>query len=364
MGAKMQMTNLQMQKELDFLKAATEEIGAMPCRSYPEYSQEEVAAILKREEAKVQANYNAFVKDFHNKNQYNHATTRRDYVLLFSFPGAGKTRLSQYVYEQMQSLNPKNEFNILDKDDYRFLFPHLHFYLKNHIDENGKFEYPATQCIREFLEATLQTASKSVLASGSLGAAVDFPKNAEKAIAKGYHPHVVYLSVNKDICNLSNIYRSAGIFNKIIDNGENLCPRLIPAEYYDKFDRQKYDILHNLSEFQKTKGNQMDISVTNRNFDLLYNSRLTPEADIRQIVRREEQRALTPIELKNMHFQVYTIKQSMQKRIENGIYIPNEKEQKNLLTTLSNLQQHIKDSYSRNNIFLMPYYKGQLVSSM
>ena len=108
MGAKMQMTNLQMQKELDFLKAATEEIGAMPCRSYPEYSQEEVAAILKREEAKVQANYNAFVKDFHNKNQYNHATTRRDYVLLFSFPGAGKTRLSQYVYEQMQSLNPKN----------------------------------------------------------------------------------------------------------------------------------------------------------------------------------------------------------------------------------------------------------------
>ena len=360
----MEITNLQLQREIDFLKASADEIAALSCRRYPEYTESEVAAIIEREKDKVEADYKAFVKDFHRKNQYNHDTARRDYVLLFSFPGAGKTRLSEYVCEQMQILDPKNSFNILDKDDYRFLFPRLHHYLKNHIDENGKFEYPATNCIREFLEATLQSGSKSILASGSLGAAVDFPGNAEKAIAKGYRPHVIYLSVNKDIANLSNIYRSAGIFNRIIDNGENLCPRLIPAAYYDRFHTQKYEVLQNLSAYQKQQNGKMDISVTNRNFDLLYNSRLMPEADISRIVRREEQRPLTFAELKNVRLQVYTIKQSMQKRIANGIYTPNEKEQANALTTLHNLQRHLAASRSREIIFLAPYQSRSLVSSM
>ena len=80
--------------------------------------------------------------------------------------------------------------------------------------------------------------------------------------------------------------------------------------------------------------------------------------------RREEQRPLTFAELKNVRLQVYTIKQSMQKRIANGIYTPNEKEQANALTTLRNLQRHLAASRSREIIFLAPYQSRSLVSSM
>ena len=86
----MEITNLQLQREIDFLKASADEIAALSCRRYPEYTESEVAAIIEREKDKVEADYKAFVKDFHRKNQYNHDTARRDYVLLFSFPGAGK----------------------------------------------------------------------------------------------------------------------------------------------------------------------------------------------------------------------------------------------------------------------------------
>ncbi len=350
------------QREIDFLKAATDEIADMPCIDYPQYTEEEVNAIIAKEKDKVEKNYNAFVRNFHHKNTYNTETEQRDYILLFSFPGAGKTRLSQYVHEQMLMKNPKNVFNILDKDEYRFLFPHLHQYLRNHIDENGKFEYPATNCIRTFLDATLQTGSRSILASGSLGAATDFPQNAEKAIDIGYHPHVIYLSVNKDVANLSNIYRSAGIFNKIIDDNEPLCPRLIPVAYYDSFDQQKYHVLRNLSRYQKQHGQAFEISVTNRNFDTLYNSALTPDRDICQIVRQEEQRMFTFEELKNIRLQVYTIKQNMKKRIEHGVYVPNTKEQHNTLATLNNLQQHMAMYQNQGLIFVPAYLSKKFFS--
>lgn len=344
----MEINDSYLQKEIDFLQSTIEEIATLSCVDYPQYTYNEVAAIIEKEKETVEKNYNAFLRDFRRNNVYNHDTEQRDYILMFSFPGAGKTRLSEHVHQNMLANNPKNIFNVLDKDDYRFLFPRLHNYLKNHIDENGRFEYPATNCIRTFLAETIESRSRSVLASGSLGAAVDFPENAIKAMQNGYHPHVIYLSVNKDIANLSNMYRSAKIFDGIIDEGKQDCPRFIPVEYYDTFEENKHEILRNLSTFQKQYGDRFELSVTNRNFDTLYNSRLTPDKDVDAVVRQEEQRDLTYEELKNLHFQVYVIKQNMRKRLEHGVYIPNTKEQRSLIAVLHNLQQYLRSCQKEN----------------
>ncbi len=361
MGIKMEISTAKLQKEIDFLRQSADEIAELPCLDYPQYTDEEVAAIIAKEQDKVEKNYRAFVGDFRKKNLYNHKTKQRDYILLFSFPGAGKTRLSEHVHSRMLFQNPDNEFNVLDKDNYRFLFPHLHYYLKNHIDENGRFEYPATNCIRTFLDETLQKGTRSVLASGSLGAATDFPENAEKAMKIGYHPHVVYLSVNKDVANLSNIFRSAKIFEGIIQEGKQDCPRLIPVSYYDKFDEKKYDVLQALSDVQKQYGDDFELSVTNRDFQTLYNSRRMPEKDVAAIVRQEEQRPLRYEELKNVRLQVYTIKQNMRKRIEHGVYIPNVKERDNTIATLDNLQRHLSSFQRQGMLFVPTYYFRKLL---
>ena len=42
------------QREIDFLKAAMDEIADMPCIDYPQYTEEEVNAIIAKEKDKVE----------------------------------------------------------------------------------------------------------------------------------------------------------------------------------------------------------------------------------------------------------------------------------------------------------------------
>lgn len=44
-----------------------------------------------------------------------------------------------------------------------------------------------------------------------MGAGSEFKDNAAKAIASGYKPCAVYMSVNPDIAYLSSVYRSADL---------------------------------------------------------------------------------------------------------------------------------------------------------
>lgn len=66
------------------------------------------------------------------------------------------------------------------------------------------------------LDLSLLRGERSILSIGSQGAGSEFKDNAAKAIASGYKPCAVYMSVNPDIAYLSSVYRSADLYDKII----------------------------------------------------------------------------------------------------------------------------------------------------
>lgn len=108
-------------------------------------------------------------------------------------------------------------FNIIDKDQHRDLFPNLFNHLKNgHLDECEKFAGITIDYVRRILDLSLLRGERSILSIGSMGAGSEFKDNAAKAIASGYKPCAVYMSVNPDIAYLSSVYRSADLYDKII----------------------------------------------------------------------------------------------------------------------------------------------------
>lgn len=61
MGIKMEISTAKLQKEIDFLRQSADEIAELPCLDYPQYTDEEVAAIIAKEQDKVEKNYRALL---------------------------------------------------------------------------------------------------------------------------------------------------------------------------------------------------------------------------------------------------------------------------------------------------------------
>jgi hypothetical protein len=116
-----------------------------------------------------------------------------------------------------------------------------------------------------------------------MGAGVEFKDNAQKAIESGYKPCAVYMSVNPDIAYLSNIYRSATLYDQIIFKNQQLYPRLVGSEYFGRVVEQLPKMIGNIDKFQQENADHVDLLVVNRANELLYDSRNTlPEKRSRQ----------------------------------------------------------------------------------
>ena len=237
-------------------------------------------------------------------------------------------------------------FNIIDKDNHRDLFPNLFEHLKGgHIDECERFAGVTIDYVRKILDLSLQAGQRSVLSIGSMGAGVEFKDNALKAIHYDYKPCAVYMAVNKDIAYLSNIYRSANLYDQIIFHNKQLYPRLVSSEYFERVVQMLPKMIDNIDTFQKENAEYVDLMVLNRDNELLYDSRRPHKISVREVIIKEENRMLKPQEVVNLNMQLYKIKQNMKYRYDNGVYAPCKSEVTAAKIAISNVHNLIKERY-------------------
>jgi hypothetical protein len=155
-----------------------------------------------------------------------------------------------------------------------------------------------------------------------MGAGVEFKDNAQKAINYGYKPCAVYMAVNPDIAYLSNVYRSATLYDKIIFHNQELYPRLVSHEYFTKVVDMLPNMIENIDKFQKENADKIDLLVVNRADELLYDSRRPHLNNVKEIIKAEEERPLTSQELITINMQLYRIHQNMKYRYDNQVYAP------------------------------------------
>ena len=182
-----------------------------------------------------------------------------------------------------------------------------------------------------------------------MGAGSEFKDNAAKAIASGYKPCAVYMSVNPDIAYLSSVYRSADLYDKIIFQNKELYPRLVSDEYFSRVVKMLPDMIGRIDAFQRQNSRDVDLMVINRANEVLYDSRRPHELDVRTAIEREETRPLTDFELISVNKQLTRIRQSIQYRCDNRIYAPYKNEIEMASTAVSRIAELIKRQPENEN---------------
>ncbi len=298
-------------------------LDKMDCVPSVRFTDEEIAKILEKEAPKAKENYDNALMKFEESNNCSVPAKVRRFIVYWGYPGAGKSVMTQKLIERFANDEDCLPFNIIDKDEHRALFPNLFEYLKGeHIDECERFAGVTIDYVRTILDLSLEYGKRSVLSVGSMGAGVEFKDNAQKAIEKGYKPCAVYMSVNPDIAYLSNIYRSATLYDQIIFKNKQLYPRLVGAEYFSRVVEQLPKMISNIDRFQQENAEHVDLLVVNRANQLLYDSRKPHLNNVIDVINKEENRELNADEIITLNMQLHKISDSLRYRYENGIYVP------------------------------------------
>ena len=314
------------------------------------FTEAEVQNIIAAETAQAQANYDRAVSQFQESNADSRSPQTRRFVVYWGYPGAGKSFMAQKLIDRFGREEDCLPFNIIDKDQHRDLFPNLFSHLKNgHLDECEKFAGITIDYVRRILDLSLLRGERSILSIGSMGAGSEFKDNAAKAIAGGYKPCAVYMSVNPDIAYLSSVYRSAELYDKIIFQNKELYPRLVSDEYFSRVVKMLPDMIGRIDEFQQQNSRDVDLMVINRANEVLYDSRRPHELDVRTAIEREETRPLTDFELVSVNKQLTRIRQSIQYRCDNRIYTPYKNEIEMASTAVSRIAELIKRQPENEN---------------
>ena len=313
-----------MKKEI--LKRANEllnYLNTLECEDSINFTEDEVQNILAKEADGARANYDRAIKKFTEANRHRLPPKTKRFIVYWGYPGAGKSVMTNNLVSRFGRDEDCLPFNIIDKDQHRDLFPNLFEHLKGgHIDECEKFAGVTIDYVRKILDLSLIEGKRSVLSVGSMGAGVEFKDNAQKAISYGYKPCAVYMAVNPDIAYLSNVYRSATLYDKIIFHNQELYPRLVSHEYFTRVVDMLPNMIENIDKFQKENADKVDLLVVNRADELLYDSRRPHLENVREIIKAEEERPLTSQELITINKQLHRIHQNMKYRYDNQVYAP------------------------------------------
>ncbi|MBR2273361.1 MAG: hypothetical protein IJ864_00790 [Alphaproteobacteria bacterium] len=125
---------------------------------------------------------------------------------------------------------------------------------------------------------------------------------------------------------LSNIYRSATLYDQIIFHHQQLYPRLVSCEYFNRVVQMLPNMIEKINHFQQEYANQVDLLVLNRQNQLLYDTRKASLEKIQDVIFKEENRILLPEEVTTIHMQLYKIRRNIQYRYENNLYTPCQNE--------------------------------------
>ncbi len=338
-------------------------LDGMSCGEPVRFTAEEVAQILKQEEQGAKENYERAIQKFIKSNRETVPPKVHRFVVYWGYPGAGKSVMTQKLIERFAKDEDCLPFNIIDKDEHRSLFPNLFEHLQGgHIDECEKFAGVTIDYVRRILDLSLENGCRSVLSVGSMGAGVEFKENARKAIAHGYKPCAVYMAVNPDVAYLSNVYRSATLYDKIIFQNQQLYPRLVSSEYFSRVVNMLPNMIDNISKFQQENADDVDLLVVNRKNQLLYDTRKIHEVDVRAVIEREEHRPLNTAEIVTIHQQLHKIKENMKYRYENGVYMPCKSEVEVAKVAVGNIAKLIESQPT--NEAINTYLLGRKVSGL
>ena len=338
-------------------------LDGMSCGEPVRFTDEEVAQILKQEEQGAKENYERAIQKFIKSNRETVPPKVHRFVVYWGYPGAGKSVMTQKLIERFAKDEDCLPFNIIDKDEHRSLFPNLFEHLQGgHIDECEKFAGVTIDYVRRILDLSLENGCRSVLSVGSMGAGVEFKENARKAIAHGYKPCAVYMAVNPDVAYLSNVYRSATLYDKIIFQNQQLYPRLVSSEYFSRVVNMLPNMIDNISKFQQENADDVDLLVVNRKNQLLYDTRTIHEVDVRSVIEREEHRPLNTAEIVTIHQQLHKIKENMKYRYENGVYMPCKSEVEVAKVAVGNIAKLIESQPT--NEAINTYLLGRKVSGL
>ena len=334
---------------LDYLKT-------IKCEDSVSFTDEEVLEILKQEETGAKVNYDRAIKKFLEGNRQALPPKSKRFIVYWGYPGAGKSVMTNHLIRRFGKEEDCLPFNIIDKDQHRDLFPNLFEHLKGgHIDECEKFDGVTIDYVRKILDLSLQEGTRSVLSVGSMGAGVEFKDNAKKALEYGYKPCAVYMAVNPDIAYLSNVYRSATLYDKIIFHNQELYPRLVSHEYFSRVVKMLPNMIDNINQFQKENANDIDLLVINRADELLYDSRRPHHDNVREIIQIEEERPFNTEELCSINQQLHKIHQNMKYRYENQVYSPVKSEVEVAKIAVENIIKHIEGcERQRNSLIIKP----------
>ena len=310
------------------------------------FTADEVQTILSQEQTGAEANYHLALEKFKETNDKSIPTKVKRFVVYWGYPGAGKSVMTQKLISRFGSEEDCLPFNIIDKDNHRDLFPNLFEHLKNgHLDECERFAGVTIDYVRKILDLSLQSGQRSVISIGSMGAGVEFKDNALKAMEYGYKPCAVYMAVPKEIAYLSNIYRSATLYDQIIFQNKQLYPRLVSSEYFGRVVQMLPKMIENIDAFQRENATHVDLMVVNRQDKLLYDSRKPHCHNVRDVIEKEENRLLNHDELIIINKQLYQIQQNMMYRAKANIYAPSQSEVEAAKTAVYNIRELIKDNY-------------------
>jgi len=340
------MTNDIKQQILDKTNDLLDYLGSIPAKDSINFTTDEVQAILAKEEPQARRNYDKAIAKFLETNNQNLPPKIKRFAVYWGYPGAGKSVMTQKLIERFAHDEDCLPFNIIDKDNHRDLFPNLFEHLKGgHIDECERFAGVTIDYVRKILDLSLQAGKRSVLSIGSMGAGMEFKDNALKAIDYGYKPCAVYMAVNKDIAYLSNIYRSATLYDKIIFHNKQLYPRLVSSEYFERVVQMLPKMIDNIDAFQQANADNVDLLVLNRSNQLLYDSRKPHELSVRKVIEQEESRMLKPEEVATINMQLHKIQQNMKYRCENDIYAPCRSEVEAAQIAIGHIRMLISERY-------------------
>ena len=334
-------------------------LDSMSCGEPVRFTNEEVAQILEKEKDGALNNYNIAIKKFQERNNGSVPAKVRRFVVYWGYPGAGKSVMTQKLIERFAHDEDCLPFNIIDKDEHRSLFPNLFDHLRGgHIDECERFAGVTIDYVRKILDLSLENGRRSVLSVGSMGAGTEFKDNALKAIESGYKPCAVYMAVNPDIAYLSNIYRSATLYDKIIFQNQQLYPRLVSSEYFNGVVKSLPNMIERIDKFQRENSEHVDLLVVNRSNELLYDSRFPHLNNVKEIIKQEEERPLKPEEIITIRQQLHKIHENMKYRYENNIYSPVRSEVEVAKVAISNIRDLIakqpedRENYALRTVFL------------
>lgn len=331
-------------------------LDGMACGEHVSFTPEEVEAILKQEEQGAKENYDRAIQKFMKSNRETVPPKVHRFVVYWGYPGAGKSVMTSKLIERFAKDEDCLPFNIIDKDEHRSLFPNLFEHLQGgHIDECEKFAGVTIDYVRRILDLSLENGCRSVLSVGSMGAGVEFKDNARKAIAHGYKPCAVYMAVNPDVAYLSNVYRSATLYDKIIYQNQQLYPRLVSSEYFSRVVSMLPNMIDNISKFQQENADNVDLLVVNRQNQLLYDTRGIHETDVRSVIEREEHRPLNSREIITINQQLHKIKENIKYRYENGVYTPCKSEVEVAKVAVGNIAKLIESQPTNEaiNVYLL-----------